>query len=102
MKSFITLALLLFSTTALSAESHQYGKIFDITSIQEGLLVRIDTGKPSGCTQNSEWMLIPEGNSTMVSTALAMHMAGKSNATVYVDITASGSYCKIVQYDPQP
>jgi len=62
----------------------------------------LNEGKPSGCTQSSGWMLIPEENSTMISVALAMHMAGKDKASIYVDVTAPGSYCKIVQYDPHP
>ncbi|TQV87081.1 hypothetical protein [Aliikangiella coralliicola] len=97
---YILLVLTLFSPITFAAETVQDGNVTNITSIKEGLLIILDTGKPSGCKQTSGWMLIPEENKTMVSVALAMHLAGKKRAAIYVDIHAPGGYCKVIQYDP--
>ena len=94
---FIILALL--PITAFSAETYQRGKVNNITSLAQGLLIMLDTGKPTGCVSSSPWMLIPEENKTMISVALAMYAQGKTGATVYIDKLAPG-YCKVIQYDP--
>ncbi len=97
---YLVLFMILFSSSAFSAESKLGGTVSNITSIREGLLIILDTGKPSGCTQSSGWMIIKQEHTTMISVALASYMAGNKAANVYVDINASGSYCEIVQYDP--
>jgi len=99
---YLVVFFMLISYKAYAGEAHLGGNVNNITSIREGLLIALDTGKPSGCTQTSAWMLIPEENKTMISVALAMHMSGKTKATIYVDVNASGSYCVIAQYDPHP
>jgi hypothetical protein len=99
-KKVILLIFTLFSLNSYAGVSSLRGNVTNITSIKEGLLIILDTGKPSGCTQNSGWMFIPEENKTMVSVALAMFSQGKTDAAIYVDVNATGSYCRIVQYDP--
>ena len=97
----ILLILVLISSPGFTAETHLSGEITNITSYAGGLLVRMNgTEKPTACSQSSAWMLIPEENQTMISVALAMYMSGNKNATVYIDLNSTGSYCKIVQYDP--
>lgn len=97
---YIAMLCLLFSSSAFSAETNMGGAVNNITSIREGLLITLDTGKPSGCPQSSSWMIIKKENTTMISVALAMYMAGNKGATVYVDITSGGSYCEVTQFDP--
>ncbi|WNO08681.1 hypothetical protein [Teredinibacter sp. KSP-S5-2] len=101
MKTLLATFLFLLSLNTYSDVTNNTGKIINITSIGQGLLIIMDTGKPSGCTQTTNWMLIPEENKTMIAVALAMYLQGKTNATVYVDINATGNYCKVVQYDPK-
>ncbi|MDG2018547.1 MAG: hypothetical protein P8J25_03780 [Porticoccaceae bacterium] len=85
-----------------AANHHQGGKIYDITSTRDGLLIRLE-GKivPTKCPNPNGrgWMLIPEENKTMISVALTHFMQGKTNATIYTQGTV-GSYCRVIQYDP--
>jgi len=99
--ALIFLTLLITPLSSFAAESYIGGSVTNITSIKEGLLIRVNGDeKPSGCTQSSAWMLIPQEDTTMVSVALASFMAGKKSATVYVNTSLNGSYCTIWQYDP--
>ncbi|MEY8199962.1 MAG: hypothetical protein RPS47_12030 [Colwellia sp.] len=98
MKFFI-FYFILFQASAYSSETSLPGNVSNITSIREGLLIILDTGKPSGCTQGTGWMLIKQENTTMISVALASYMAGNKAATIYV-APGPGSYCEITQFDP--
>lgn len=87
---------------AYAADTYQMGKVYDITSIRKGLLIRLeDNIVPTQCQDLNiyGWMLIPEENKTMISLALAHFMQGKTKATIYTQGTV-GSYCKVIQYDP--
>ncbi|WP_370980198.1 hypothetical protein [Agaribacterium sp. ZY112] len=102
MKVIFFVFLMVASLGVNSAETYLAGDVTSITSIPQGLLLRINGNeKPSGCTQSSAWMLIPEERKTMISVALAMYMSGNRKAVVYISTSASGSYCVINQYDPQ-
>lgn len=102
MKNLLLVLLFMVSVNTYSSGTYKIGKISNITSVAAGLLIMLDTGKPSSCPQKTEWMLISKEDATMISVALSMHMAGKNNATIYVDANPSYYYCKIVQYDPHP
>lgn len=106
MKKIINHTLLLFllfvSKAPFAADTYISGKLVDITSVQQGLLIRIEGYQvPTTCPNphNWGWMLIPEENKTMISVALAMWTQGKTTATIYTSGTKSG-YCQVVQYDP--
>ncbi|TVZ40851.1 hypothetical protein P886_0184 [Alteromonadaceae bacterium 2753L.S.0a.02] len=102
MKRITAIIMLAFANYAYAADTYVTGTVTSITSISEGLLLRVNGNeKPSGCSQTSSWMLIPEDKSTMITVALAMYMAGNRSAVVYVNPSAGGSYCQIKQYDPQ-
>lgn len=102
MKYLMLIILLTLSVSLKAADSYIVGEVTDITTYPGGLLLRVGGNqKPSGCTQTSAWMVIPEQNKTMISVALAMYMSDKRKAVIYVDTTSTGYYCKIVQYDPQ-
>jgi len=100
MKKIIMLLFMLACVNSYAAETNQTGLVSNITSIKGGLLIMLDTGKPSGCSQSSPWMLIAEENKTMIAVALAMYSQGKKAVTVYIDRNAPGSYCRVIQYDP--
>lgn len=78
------------------------GKVTGITSYTGGLLTRVNEDKkPTGCSQESAWMLIKQDNTTMIAVVLATYMANKRDAVVYVDTQSIGNYCEVTQYDPQ-
>ena len=87
---------------AQSAENYITGKVYDITSISSGLLIRVEGNQvPGACVDLNPhgWMLIPEEFKTMTSVALTMWTTEKRQATIYVS-GAVGSYCRVTQYDP--
>ncbi|WP_299494165.1 hypothetical protein [uncultured Shewanella sp.] len=72
-----------------------------ITSYKDGLLVRlVGDVKPERCKHSSPWMIIAQEDSTMVSVALSMYMAGNRKANVFVSDETTFSYCRITQYAP--
>lgn len=102
MKKIILLLTLFVSLNLHAADTYLGGKIYDITSIPAGLLIRLEgNAVPTACADLNAWgwMLIPEENKTMISVALAMLAQGKKSATVYTSGSV-GSYCKVIQYDP--
>lgn len=90
------------SSYIYAAETYIYGDVYDISSIEAGLLIRIKGNEvPTKCQNPGGWgwMLIPEENKTMISVALAMFTQGKMGATIYTKNTGA-SFCKVIQYDP--
>lgn len=102
LKWLVIIAITVFMVRGHASPSNVYGQVINITSVKQGLLILLDTQKPSGCTQSSNWLLIAKEDTVMISVALAMHMAGKNKATVYIDSTSTDSYCRVIQYDPHP
>ncbi|NRF28260.1 ABC transporter ATP-binding protein [Vibrio coralliilyticus] len=104
MKKFLYI-LLLIPMVALSAtpqKTYVTGEVYDITSVTEGLLIRVDGNVvPTDCVGLNPhgWMLIKEENKTMISVALAMRAQGKRNATLYIN-GIQGAACVVSQYDP--
>ncbi len=97
--SLVVLALISFQTSAAVGPGHAAGPITNITSVKQGLLIRIGANEvPENCTSGNAWMLVEEQYKTIISLAITAWTLGKS-ATVYTDATASG-YCKINQVDP--
>jgi len=77
------------------------GDIVDITSIPEGLLVKLDTGVPTNCSGVANgWMLIAEENRTMLATALSFYISGGRTADIYVSPLSNGR-CPVTQFDPR-
>jgi len=101
-KWIFTIIVLSMASNVFAAEHYQSGKIYDITSTADGLLIRLEGNiVPTKCPnyKGRGWMLIPEENKTMISVALTHFMQGKTNATIYTQGTV-GSYCRVIQYDP--
>ena len=102
-KGIILSALLsmLMSMSVLAGEGDIGGEVSMITSYKGGLLIRLAGDvKPERCKQSSPWMIIAQEDSTMVSVALSMYMAGNRKVRVYVSDETTFSYCRITQYAP--
>lgn len=93
--------LALASTLANAADGYLSGTMVDITSVSNGLMVRLDTGVPTNCTGTPYgWLTILETNKTMVALALLAWHSGNRVVTVYTNPTPPGSWCTINQFDP--
>jgi hypothetical protein len=91
---------LCFSSVAYSAESYLTGNIVNITAIEQGMLIMLDTGVPTHCEGTPyNWMLIKQEHTVMVSVTLAMWMSGRKTFTVYTKGRPS-SFCEVAQIDP--
>jgi hypothetical protein len=100
-KRMVIIMLMSVVGSAYAGDYYQTGKVYDITSTTDGLLVRLEGNiVPTQCPHGG-WMLIPEENKTMISLALASFMQGKTKATIYTQGTVGG-YCKVTQYDDHP
>lgn len=61
----------------------------------------LDTGVPTNCKGTPyNWMLIKEENKTVISMALTMWASGRSGLAVYTAGLNPGSYCAIIQLEP--
>lgn len=101
-KLILILLFILQSSGVFAADTYIDGDVYDITSIENGLLIRVKGNVvPTKCENPNGWgwMLIPEENKTMISVALAMFVQGKTHATIYTKNTGTG-FCKVIQYDP--
>ena len=90
--------------SAYAGDHYQNGKVYDITGVTNGLLIRLEGNiVPTQCPnpQGSGYMIIPEKNKTMISLALASFMQGKTKATIYTQGSVDG-YCKVIQYNNHP
>ena len=102
LKFFSLISLTFFLAKAANAvvgTGHVSGKITNITSIQTGLLIRIEGNEtPENCTSSSLWMQVDEQYKTIISLTITSWTLGK-NVTVYTSPGSSG-YCKVIQVDP--
>ena len=84
-----------------AADTWQRGTINNITSTQQGLLIRLDTGLPDNCAGTPYgWMLIPEANKTLIATTLMLWAMGTRSVDIYTVGRPNGGYCVIEQVDP--
>lgn len=103
MKKYILIVLLFVSSYVVAGPTYVSGAMSAITSIPQGLLVRIGNSVlPDNCSGSPYgWMLLPEANKTMVSTALAMWVSGNRSATLYsAGIDSGTGFCLLVQFAP--
>lgn len=93
--------LLLVPSISYAFNSYVAGKIINITSTGNGMMMMLDTGVPDNCQGTPyNWMLIKESHKTMLSVALAMWATGKNSAVVYTSGLDGTGYCIINQLDP--
>ena len=101
-KALITILAALVGV-AHAGDSDRGGKIYDVTSTPDGLMLRLEGNiVPANCANPNGWgwMIIAEENKTMISLTLSMIAQGKTRVTVYTGGTVSG-FCRIVQLDPE-
>lgn len=97
--SLVTLMLL--ATPALAQQSHKWGTIGDITSVEGAILIRLDSGLPDNCTGSPwGWMIIPRKSKEIQATLMMFYAMGKRSGTVYTSGRPDGGYCEINQWDP--
>ena len=100
-KILLTLAI---QTIVFASETNYSvsGKITNITTIKEGLLIRIRNGEvPRAClSSDKKWMIVEQSDTTMVAVAMTAWTMGR-NATLHSDgTTSTDNYCIINQIDP--
>jgi len=79
--------------------SYVVGEISNITSIDNGILVRIGENEtPDNCTSSNVWMEIAQQKTAMTSLILTTWALGRS-VVIYTAPSSSG-YCQVTQVDP--
>lgn len=101
MKKFLLVASVLLASGTVMAESQKEGLMTQITSVNDGLMVALDTGLPSECDglASNPWILIKQEDTAMMASALAMWVSGKKQVTIYAN--AVGSSCVVSQFKPE-
>ncbi|QHH96405.1 ABC transporter ATP-binding protein [Acinetobacter dispersus] len=103
MKKLIPLFLILAQST-FAAETWVSGKITNITSITEGLLIKLEEGNlPTVCNGHAAfgWFLIPQERKTIIALTLIHWSQGNRQVDVYVDPNQStNNYCTVQQIHP--
>lgn len=89
------------SLPARAAETWLQGTLSEVTTVPEGLLIRLDNGQPTQCAGTPfGWMLIPEANKTMLAMTMMLWMSGKRSMVIYTRAYTGDGYCTITQVDP--
>ena len=97
----IALGIVLCSpnTYAAVGAGHVSGKITNITSVESGVLVRIEANEvPQNCTSGEAWMEIKQSKTAIISLTLASWTLGRG-VTVYTTAASTG-LCQVTQVDP--
>lgn len=93
------LCLVTTSGNAAVGAGHVTGKISNLTSVTNGLLIRIGANEvPQNCTSGSLWMRIYEENQALTALTITAWTLGRK-VTVYT-LAADSGYCKVIQVDP--
>lgn len=78
---------------------HVSGKITNITSVESGILIRIEANEvPQNCTSNEVWMEIKQSKTAIISLTITSWTLGRG-VSVYT-APASAGYCQVAQVDP--
>jgi len=87
-------------SAAIAAPAYVTGKITNLTTTIQGIMITIDAGVPTDCVNSpGGWMLIPTTYGAIASLTLSIWLRGDAHATVYVSPTTD-SYCAVNQVDP--
>ncbi len=105
-KIFIYLTLIFMSIQSANAENtYTTGTITQISSVTEGLLIKLEAGNlPDICKNRSAfgWMLIPQARKTIIAVTLSQWYQKKRLVSVYVDpdYSTNPSFCTVQQVAP--
>ncbi|MCO9050796.1 ABC transporter ATP-binding protein [Acinetobacter sp. UC24323] len=91
--------------TANAEQDYVSGTLTKITSVTEGLLIKLEPGNlPDVCKNKTAygWMLIPQARKTIIALTLSQWYQKKRSVTVYVDRDYSNnpSFCTVQQVEP--
>ncbi|MBF0298633.1 MAG: hypothetical protein HQK51_07935 [Oligoflexia bacterium] len=87
------------SGVAFAEDFHLGGKVNRITSVENGLLVMLDSGVPTKCQGTPYgWILIPETNKTMVTLAILANQLNLKYVVIYTKGLVNG-VCTATQVD---
>lgn len=105
MKKILLLLILACKSAFASGVYETYvfsGKLYDITSIPEGLLIRLENNTiPGTCPRNQFWMLIPQTSKVILTVTLAHWYQKKRTVDIYVEPYSGSGYCKVIQVQPK-
>jgi len=94
----ILLLSLFTAGNSFAAELSQSGRISNVVSRPDGLLIELDNGIPTRCSGTiGEWMIIPEANKSMIAVAL-MNLESNKLIEVYTDGTFLNGVCKATMF----
>lgn len=98
--------LLTCINTAIAEVNYARGTLTQITSITEGLLIKLEAGNlPDICKNKTAygWMLIPQARKTIIAVTLSQWYQKKRSVAIYVDSDYSNnpSFCTVQQVEPQ-
>ncbi|MFW2013268.1 ABC transporter ATP-binding protein [Acinetobacter bereziniae] len=101
MKKILLLTILL-TQQVFAADTYVHGNMTSITSITEGLLIRLEEGNlPTVCTGTPYgWMLIPQSSKVILAVTLAQWYQKKRNVVVYVEPYSGNGFCRVSQVQP--
>lgn len=99
---YVAVLFATMSFSAISGNTHQYGKIRDISAVTGGLLIKLDSGAPDNCANTPYgWLLVKSDRTTIISVVLASWAAGSKTGTIYTTGLENGNgYCLVNQFDP--
>lgn len=98
-KIVVLCALISVSANSTVGAGHVVGKITNITSGTNGLLVRIGANEvPLNCTSGNKWLEIKQENTAMTALTITAWTLGRK-VSVYTSPATSG-YCRVTQLDP--
>lgn len=102
MKKILLLSVLL-TQQVFADETYVSGNMTSITSISEGLLIRLEPGNlPTVCNGTPYgWMLIPQTSKVILTVTLAQWYQKKRAVEVYVEPYSGSGYCKVIQVQPK-
>jgi len=101
-KLIVAVIFVVLSPCAFAYQDYVAGKITNLTAVPSGIMIMVDSGVPGNCSNSPYgWMLISQSDTAMVSTVLAIWIAGKRDVTVYTsNTTNNGERCAVSQLDP--
>jgi hypothetical protein len=104
MKKITIIALLLMVVTTgqtIAGPNWISGNLTNYTSVQGGLLIKVDAGIPDNCAGTPyNWIIIAEADKAMIAMALMRISQDKLAVNVYTNPGFYLGFCRAVQFDP--
>ncbi|GAA5563477.1 ABC transporter ATP-binding protein [Acinetobacter seifertii] len=108
MRKFLIYLTLIFTSIQIANAAQDYviGNLTKMTSITEGLLIKLEPENlPDVCKNKTAygWMLIPQARKTIIAVTLSQWYQEKKAVVVYVDrdYSTNPNFCTVQQVEPQ-